>query len=271
MKEFYAGLKTTEEFLQPYIEAALRLSPAELEAKQAKTDNFLYALARYTRDRKVLRDQLTSLLLAGRDTTSSAMSFLFLELARNPRVFNKLKDEIRETCGDRPPTYQQVKAMKYMTAAINETLRLYPSVPFNVRSALHDTTLPRGGGPDGLEPIAIQAGCPIGYSTIVMHRRRDLYPPISETFPYDPLDWVPERWYTWTPKPWQFIPFNGGPRICIGQQFAMVEMGYTITRILQEFDSLVDYGNKPVLHCDITVMPAVPLKIGFVKQGHAKA
>ena len=81
-------------------------------------------------------------------------------------------------------------------------------VPFNVRGALKDTTLPHGAGPDGLDPVGVLKNTPVGYSTIIMQRRRDLYPPISETFPYDPLDWVPDRWATWTPKAWQYVPFK---------------------------------------------------------------
>ncbi len=59
---------------------------------------------------------------------------------------------------------------------MNETLRIYPVVPFNVRLALKDTTLPHGGGPDGLSPIGILKDTPIGYSTLVMQRREDLTP-----------------------------------------------------------------------------------------------
>lgn len=59
-----------------------------------------------------------------------------------------------------------------------------------------------------------------------MQRRKDLYPPVSETFA-DPAIYSPERWDHWTPRPWQFVPFNGGPRICIGQNFAMTEMAFT--------------------------------------------
>jgi cytochrome P450 len=76
---------------------------------------------------------------------------------------------------------------------------------------------------------------------------------------------VPDRWATWTPKAWQYIPFNGGPRICIGQQFAMVEMGYTIIRILQEFDRIIDYGSPRTIHADIILSPAEGVKAGFVR------
>jgi cytochrome P450 len=258
-----------EDFIEPYITEALAMSPEELESKLSRHDTFIHALARYTRDRKVMRDQLTALLLAGRDTTAGTLSWLFLELSKNPRAVEALRAEIQETLGTdgRPPTYQEIKDMKYLTYTINETLRLYPIVPFNVRSALTDTTLPRGGGKDGQSPVGCPKGTIVGYSTLAMQRRRDLYPPISSSFPYDPLEWWPERWATWTPKAWSFIPFNGGPRICIGQQFAMVEMGYTIVRILQEFEKVIYYGSPRTMHCEIIMTPAEGVNVGFVKSG----
>lgn len=84
---------------------------------------------------------------------------------------------------------------------MNETLRLYPIVPFNVRMALKDTTLPRGGGPDGMSPIGVLKDTLIGYSTLILQRRKDLYPPAASGFP-DVDTFVPERWDNWSPKPW---------------------------------------------------------------------
>ena len=210
-----------EAFIEPYISQALAMTPAELEQKLQKSETFVHALARFTRDRKVIRDQLVAVLLAGRDTTASTLSWVFLELARNPAVVKKLRAEIVEQLGTsgRAPSYQDLKDMKYVTYIINETLRLYAVVPYNVRESLVDTTLPHGAGPDGLDPVGVKAGTPIGFSTLMMQRRRDLYPPISDRFPYDAQEWAPERWATWIPKSWQFIPFSGGPRICIGQNF----------------------------------------------------
>ncbi|KAK5949129.1 hypothetical protein OHC33_009870 [Knufia fluminis] len=276
-KGFYAGLKTMDRFIEPWITEALSLSQEELDTKLSRSDTFLHALARRTRDRKVIRDQLVALLLAGRDTTSTTMSWMILELARKPAVVAKLREEIRQNVGTKGerPSYDNIKNMKYLTWIINETLRLYPVVPFNVRTSLKDTTLPRGGGPDGMQPIGIPKDTAIGYSTLIMQRRRDLYPPISDSFPYDPREWVPERWATWQPRQhggWTFIPFNGGPRICIGQQFAMVEMAYVIIRLLSEYDRIIDYGNDDVqLGITITLAPHPGVKVGFAKDQKEKS
>jgi cytochrome P450 len=148
---------------------------------------------------------------------------------------------------------------------MNETLRLYPVVPFNVRMSLHDTTLPRGGGPDGMSPIGVLKDTPIGYSSLILQRREDFYPPGSNHLVFNP-----DRWYTWQPKHWTFIPFNGGPRICIGQQFALTEMGYTIVRLLQRFDRLESFmpevingDGQPTLMAEIVLQPGDGVKVGF--------
>ena len=255
--------------LEPYIHDVIAMSPEELEKNLAKTDTFLHALARFTRDPKIIRDQLVAVLLAGRDTTAATLSWTFMELARHPEVVEKLHKEIHSKVGSdgRPPSYSVLKEMKYLTHVINETLRLYPAVPFNVRFSLTDTTLPRGGGLDGNSPVGVCAGTGVGYSTLLMQRRADLYPPISKEFPYHPSEWAPERWQTWTPKAWQYIPFNGGPRICIGQQFAIIEMAYTICRIFQHFDAVTDLGNRTILKSEIILTPAEGVKVGFWQEG----
>lgn len=216
-KGFHEGLKVLNSFVSKYIDQTLALSPEELE-KRTKSDEgytFLHALAGYTRDRQVLRDQLVAILLAGRDTTAVTLSWLFYELSRHPQIVHKLREEIKSHVGldtSRKPTYADLKEMRYLQHTLNEVLRLYPVVPYNVRVALQDTTLPRGGGPDGTEPIAVTKDTPVGYTTLIMQRRPDIYPPASASFPHY-LEFVPERWDSWTPKSWQYIPFNGGPRM----------------------------------------------------------
>ncbi|KAK2610967.1 hypothetical protein N8I77_004352 [Diaporthe amygdali] len=270
-KRFRKCLATMNAFVNEYVQKALLLSPEELASRSTKSDmsyTFLHELASYTRDPKVLRDQLVAVLLAGRDTTAASLSWTIYELGRHPEVVAKLRAEVLSTVGpQRTPTYADLKGMKYLQNVMNEILRLYPVVPFNVRTALKDTLLPRGGGPDGTQPLAVRKDTPVGYSTLLMQRREDLYPPVSKDF--KPVEeFSPERWYTWQPKPWQYIPFNGGPRICIGQQFALTEMGYVLTRLFQRFERVESYMDQvdaghPTLKAEIVLQPGDGVKVAF--------
>ncbi|KAJ5959278.1 uncharacterized protein N7479_006428 [Penicillium vulpinum] len=279
--EFRKNLKIMDEFLQPYIQTVLAHSADD--EKFAKQETFLDALAKFTRDPRILRDQLVAVLLAGRDTTAATLSFCLFELSRNPEVVVKLRDEIRDRLGvsanAQKPSYTDLKEMKYLNAVLHETMRLYPVVPFNVRYSLHDTTLPRGGGPDGLAPVGVRANSRVIYSTMLMQRDPDLYDgPGSENY-FNPGEWIPERWVSgWQPKPWHFIPFNGGPRICIGQQFATIEMGYTVIRILQAYERIIalpiggkDEVEDPVLRFEVTLSPGSELNCVFLREGEEPA
>ncbi|EEH38216.1 cytochrome P450 52A11 [Paracoccidioides lutzii Pb01] len=285
-KEFRVNLKRMDDFMQPFIDEVLSLNTEELDKKLSKQETFLHALARFTKDPKVIRDQLVAVLLAGRDTTAATLAFCLFELSRSPSVVARLRTEILNRLGTtRKPSYSDLKEMKYLTAVLNETMRLYPVVPFNVRHSLTDTTLPRGGGHDGRSPIGVPNNTRIIYSTMNMQRRRDLYdPPPSapgsagsdekQPIPYlDPSIFIPERWVSgWQPKPWHFIPFNGGPRICLGQQFAMLEMGYTVSRILQQYSEInavnaPPVGQDPEFKFDVTLSPGQELNMVFVKAG----
>lgn len=111
-------------------------------------------------------------------------------------------------------------------------LRLHPVVPVNAREALCDTVLPVGGGKDGLSPVFVAKGTRVAYNIYAMHRRADFYGPDADEF-------RPERWESGHLQPrWEYLPFNGGPRICVGQQYALTEVGYVTVRLAQEFQRL---------------------------------
>ena len=113
---------------------------------------------------------------------------------------------------------------------MQEILRLYPNVPLNSRRCTRDTTLPRGGGPDGMSPVYVKKGQEVNYAVHLMHHRKDVWGDDVEEF-------KPERWQG-RRAGWEYLPFNGGPRICLGQQFALTEAGYVIVRLVQKFAEL---------------------------------
>lgn len=129
---YRAALKVINAFVEPFIEQVLRLNVSDL--KEKTNQSFLDALAATeTLERNAIRDQVMAVLLAGRDTTASALSFTFKELSAQPEIVRKLRREILENVGpNRPPTYEDLKGMPYLQHTMNETLRLYPSVPYNV-------------------------------------------------------------------------------------------------------------------------------------------
>lgn len=106
-RRYKRGIRVIERFMQPYIEQALALPPAELDklSKSDKHATFLHNIARYSRDPKVLRDQIMAILLAGRDTTAATLSWTIYELANYPVIYAKLRNEVLSRVGDsRAPT-----------------------------------------------------------------------------------------------------------------------------------------------------------------------
>ncbi|EMD00115.1 hypothetical protein BAUCODRAFT_63612 [Baudoinia panamericana UAMH 10762] len=235
-KEFKQNNKVVNEFVAHYVNLALQHSTQEKKAEERARDRyvFLEALTEQTRDPEEIRAQLLNILLAGRDTTASLLSWLFKLLLRNPQVFQKLRSTVIDTFGTyedpQDITFATLKGCQYLQHTINEALRLWPVVPGNARRSNKVTTLPRGGGPDGKSPILIPPQTDVNYSVHVTHRRKDIWGPDADEF-------KPERFAGRKPG-WEFLPFNGGPRICIGQQFALTEASYVTVRLLQRFDAI---------------------------------
>ncbi|PYH47181.1 cytochrome P450 [Aspergillus saccharolyticus JOP 1030-1] len=233
-KKFQDACRRVHEVVDHYVQLALesKKNPDKSESRYI----FAEALAAETNDPRVLRDNMLNILLAGRDTTASLLSSAFFYLARHPHVWDRLRGAIIEEFGDSlhprgKITQGRLKDIPYLRYFLNEVLRLLPPVPFNFRVAVKDTSLPVGGGPDGKAPIFIRKGQLVTYSVYAMHRREDLYGPDSRSF-------RPERWEEGASRGWDFLPFNGGPRICLGQQYALTEASYTLVRLLQQFDGI---------------------------------
>jgi cytochrome P450 len=93
----------------------------------------------------------------------------------------------------------------------HKAFRLFPPVPLNQRTAEVDTFLPLGGGPDYKSPLFVAKGTSVGYSLYAMHRRKDIFGQDAEEF-------RPERWEGNLRPGWAYLPFNGGPRACLGRE-----------------------------------------------------
>lgn len=257
-KETRYSDKQVHAFVDKFVHNALRAVQSEKKAvvdeEKPASYVFLDALVATTRDPIDLRSQLLNILLAGRDTTASLLSWTVLMLAKHPDVFRKLRETIISNFGTYSApqniTFASLKSCQYLQYTMNEVLRLYPVVPFNRRSSICDTTLPRGGGPDGLSPVYLRKGQSVLYSTHVMHRRKDIWGPDAD-------DFKPDRWIN-RKVGWEYLPFNGGPRICIGQQFALTEAGYVLVRLLQRFDQIEDvYPDRKIRYgLTLTSCPA---------------
>ena len=241
-KSFRDNCSEVHRFADYYVNLALnpdQKSSYDIETGHKKEKYvFLQELVKATRDPTELRSQLLNILLAGRDTTAGLLGWTFHSLARHPEIFNKLRSEILDRFGTyqhpREISFASLKACSYLQYVMSETLRLYATVPFNSRRAVRDTTLPLGGGDDQKSPIYVRKGMEVNYAVHIMHHRSDIWGADVEEF-------RPERWVG-RKAGWEFLPFNGGPRICLGQQHALTLGGFTIVRLLQRFDKLENLG-----------------------------
>lgn len=233
--------------------AAVKGSRAQ-EHPQAEVE-FVKQMAARSDDRELMRDLLIQMLFAGIDGTTAMISFAMLELSRNAGCWDRIRAELEAegmlNAGPEGITHTKLKACTYLQNVLNETLRLWPPVPINTRQAVRDTVLPVGGGPDGQSPIVVQKGTVMRYSVWIMHRRKDIFGP-------DALDWKPDHWVG-RRMGWEYIPFNGGPRICLGRKFALTEGCYLLARLAQLYDKIEPLIVEPNITTRVE-LALIPLK-----------
>ncbi|KAG1740348.1 cytochrome P450 [Suillus lakei] len=250
MSEFWEDkvkkhMKVCHSFIDPILTVALEkkkaldndrsLTSNAQDKEVQEGDTLLDHLVNCSEDHVIIRDETINILLAGRDTTAITLTFLVYLLSQHPQVMHRLRQEILSKIGpSRRPTHEDMRALRYMRAVINETLRLYPPVPFNFKTSREGTVLPTANGGN---PMFVPAETLVIYSVFMMHRRKDLWGP--DALEFDPDRFLDERLQKYlTPNPFIFLPFNAGPRICPGQQFAYNEMSFFLVRLLQSFSSV---------------------------------
>ncbi|GJE88927.1 cytochrome P450 [Phanerochaete sordida] len=242
-KDKTAGsMKTVHAYMEPIIQNAVRSSTKMATTDAAATgcndvgedESLLDYLVKHTKDPVVIRDEMLNIMVAGRDTTGATLSIAMYFLSQYADVLRRLRAEVMDIVGPTAyPTYEHIRRMKYLRAVLNETMRLYPAVPWNLRFPTQDIVLPNSEV--NAKPWFIPAGSSMSFSVHCMHRRTDYWGPDAEEF--DPDRFLDERLQKYPLKnPFIFLPFNAGPRICLGQQFAYNKMSFVVIRLLQNFD-----------------------------------
>ena len=180
-------------------------------------------------DREV-RDELLTLVLAGHETTANSLAWAWERLVRAPGAHDRLRDAVRSGEG----------AAEQIEATILETMRSRPVVPIVGRRVL---------APWLLSPYAVRADTPVLISILLLHHREDLYP--------EPFAFRPERWLDRKPGTYEWLPFGGGIRRCLGAALAMAEQRVVLAAMARRLDLAADDpAPERALHRNVTMIPA---------------
>ena len=186
------------------------------------------------------RDEAMTLLIVGHETSANALAWTFYELARNPDVETRVRAELEAVLGGRVPNMQDLRQLKFLDRVIKESLRLHPPAWIITREAAQDIEL---------GDYRIPKGSMIEICTLVLHRDPRWFP--------EPERFLPERFEEGRendlPKG-AYLPFGAGPRYCIGQMFAMMEIEIILAMVLGQFHLTLVPGQ------DIVPLPMVALR-----------
>ncbi|MQM11089.1 hypothetical protein Taro_043997 [Colocasia esculenta] len=195
-------------------------------------------------DEKYLRDIVVSFLLAGRDTVASTLSCFFLLLSDHPEVEAAILEEAARVMGDAAvpggssiPTYDQLREMHYVHAALFESMRLYPAVQFDSKFAVDDDVLPDG--------TFVGRGTRVTYHPYAMGRMEEAWG--SDCLQFRPRRWLTEEGTFLPESPYKYPVFQGGTRVCLGKEMAVLEMKCVVVAVVRAFRlrSLLPDGAPP--------------------------
>jgi cytochrome P450 len=177
-----------------------------------------------------LRDELLTLVLAGHETTANQLAWTWERLVRFPEALDRLSAAVRDGDG----------AAEAIEAVLQESMRSRPVIPMIGR---------RVTVPWQLGDLGVPAGSPITASILLLHHREDLYP--------QPFDFLPERWAAGKPGTYEWIPFGGGTRRCLGAALAMAEMRVVLERMVAQLDVAADDPlPERAVHRNVTMIPS---------------
>lgn len=200
-----------------------------------------------------LRDEAITIFAAGHETTSNALSWTFLLLARHPEIARRLYAEVDEVLQGRPPTLDDLPAMPFVKRVVQESMRLHPPAWIIGRRAEVD---------DEVCGFRIAAGTQILVSPWATHRHPDFW---EDPEAFDPDRFTPER--SEGRPPFAYFPFGGGPRVCIGNTFAMMEAQLILAAISRRYRLELSPGAKVEAELGITMRPGPTLPMTLRRRG----
>jgi cytochrome P450 len=168
-----------------------------------------------------LRDEVMTLLLAGHETTATALTWTWYLLSKHPGAARRLRAELNKVLGGRLPAVDDLSALDYTRRVIQESMRLYPPVWIISRTAIEE---------DEIGGYTIPAGSVLLLSQYAMHRHPDFW---ENPEGFDPDRFLPER--SQGRHPYAYFPFGGGPRLCIGANLAMLETQLILATLAQHY------------------------------------
>ncbi len=192
-----------------------------------------------------LRDEVMTFILAGHETTAVTLAWACLLLAQHPDVGEQLRREASSVLAGRSPTLADLPRLALTRRVIDETLRLYPPVAAIARETY---------GPDEIDGYAIPAKSGVMMSPYVTHRHPAFWPDPER---FDPERFTPENSAT-RPR-FAYFPFSGGPRLCIGNDFALMEAQILLAMIAQRYRVAVAPGHVVQHEIRITLRPKQPM------------
>lgn len=189
-----------------------------------------------------VRDEVVIIFLAGHDTTALALTYTWYLLSQHPEVEAELHAELARILGGRAPSYDDLEKLQYTKMVIEESMRLYPPAPgISARAVLED---------DEVAGVKIPKGSTILISPWVLHRHRLLW---ERPEKFDPERFSPER--SQGRHRFAYLPFGGGPRVCIGMALAMAEAQLILATLAQRFRLRLVPNQNIVLQHRITMRP----------------
>ena len=198
-----------------------------------------------------LVDNLLTFYLAGHETTAKALTWTLYLLARSPQWATALEEEIERVTGGQSVAAEHIDRLVLVQQVIKESMRIYPPVPLMSRQAVAETTL-QG------HPVRIGTSLVMPIYAIHRHRKR-----WEDPDAFDPERFAPER-EAKIPR-YQYMPFGAGPRICIGNAFAMIEATAMLATMLQHarFAPVEGYEPEPIARVTLLPRGGMPLKVSL--------